>query len=110
MNQKIWALFEERRILLKNLKILEISEFCKKRSLTAYLGVDKNSFYEIVFIRDAKSRLLLKEAAQINEICAKFEQKFQTVIKKRVIFYNSQICSKSLDTLRQNGWRCYDFV
>ncbi|MEH1010087.1 hypothetical protein QM027_03350 [Campylobacter concisus] len=39
-----------------------------------------------------------------------FEEKFQTKIKKRVIFYNSQICSKSLNYFKEQGWSCYDFV
>ena len=61
----------------------------RKRSLEAFFGVDTKNFYEIVFLRSAKSRLLVKEASEIDEICAKFEEKFQTKIKKRVIFYNS---------------------
>ena len=110
MNPKIWPLFEARKILLKDLKSVDLGEFCKRRTLSAYLGVDIKGFYEIVFLREAKSRLLLKEAHEIDEICAKIEQKFQTAIKKRVLFYSSEICSKSLEMLKQNGWRCYDFV
>ncbi|EJP75584.1 MULTISPECIES: hypothetical protein [Campylobacter] len=110
MNPKIWPLFEARKILLKDLKSVDLGEFCKRRTLSACLGVDTKGFYEIVFLREAKSRLLLKEAREIDEICAKIEQKFQTAIKKRVLFYNSEICSKSLEMLKQNGWRCYDFV
>ena len=97
---------------LQNGKITHVktSEFTKKRSLEAFFGVDTKNFYEIVFLRSAKSRLLLKEASEINEICTKFEEKLQTKIKKRVIFYNSQICSKSLNYFKEEGWSCYDFV
>lgn len=109
MNQKIWELFEAKKILLRDLKRLDLSEFTKKRSLEAFFGVDTKNFYEIV-LRSAKSRLLVKEASEIDEICAKFEEKFQTKIKKRVIFYNSQICSKSLKYFKEQGWSCYDFV
>lgn len=110
MNQKIWELFEAKKILLRDLKRLDLSEFTKKRSLEAFFGVDTKNFYEIVFLRNAKSRLLLKEAGEINEICTKFEEKFQIKIKKRVILYNSQICSKSLNYFKEQGWSCYDFV
>ncbi|MEH1010086.1 hypothetical protein QM027_03345 [Campylobacter concisus] len=72
MNQKIWELFEAKKILLRDLKRLDLSEFTKKRSLEAFFGVDTKNFYEIVFLRSAKSRLLLKEASEINEICTKF--------------------------------------
>ncbi|MBR8462419.1 hypothetical protein KDD93_00900 [Campylobacter sp. faydin G-24] len=110
MNKRLCELFEKRQILLKNLQNLDVSEFSKKRSLALYFGVDTKSFYTLVCVRDAKSRLLLKEALKIDEICQKCEVKFNTTIKKRVLFYNSQICSKSLEILNKNGWRCYDFV
>ena len=49
MNQKIWGLFEAKKILLRDLKRLDLSEFTKKRSLEAFFGVDTKNFYEIVF-------------------------------------------------------------
>ena len=47
MNQKIWELFEAKKILLRDLKRLDLSEFTKKRSLEAFFGVDTKNFYEV---------------------------------------------------------------
>ena len=66
MNQKIWELFEAKKILLRDLKRLELSEFTKKRSLEAFFGVYTKKFYEIVFLRIANIRLILKEASEKN--------------------------------------------
>ena len=54
MNQKIWELFEAKKILLRDLKRLELSEFTKKRSLEAFFGVDTKNFKEIVFLISSK--------------------------------------------------------
>lgn len=110
MDQKIYALFEKGKIFLKDLKRVDLSQISAKRSLQAYLGINLKGFYQIVFIRNAKSRLLVKEAREIDEICAKCEEIAQTRITKRAIFFNSAICSKSSEFLKQNGWTCYDFM
>lgn len=110
MSSQIYELFKARKIFLKNLQCVDLAEICKKRSIKAYFGVRLDEFYELILIRNAKSRLLKKEVEELNEICGKIEAKFQTAIKKRTLFYNSQICSKSLEFLKANGWRCYDFV
>ncbi|MBE2985122.1 hypothetical protein CCAL9344_07350 [Campylobacter sp. RM9344] len=110
MNQKICELFEDKKILLRDLRRVDLSEFCKKRLFEAYFGVDTKGYYEIVFIRYAKSRLLKKEALEICELCKRIETKFDTSIRKRTLFFSSQICSKSLEIFKQDGWRTYDFV
>lgn len=110
IDRQIYELFVDKKIVLKNLQRVELGQFCKKRSLEAYFGVRTDGFYEIVFVRRAKSRLLKKEAGELDEICAKIEAKFETAIKKRVLFYDSEICSKSLAMLTASGWRCYDLV
>ena len=68
MNQKIWELFEAKKILLKDIKALNTSEFSTKKTLDIFWGVDNKSFYNLVLLRTAKSRLLRKEALELEEI------------------------------------------
>ena len=110
MNQKIWELFEAKKILLKDIKALNTSEFSTKKTLDIFWGVDEKKFYNLIFLRTAKSRLLRKEALELEEICKKIETKFQISLKKKIIFYSSEICSKALKELQNSKWRCYDFM
>lgn len=110
MDAKTLKIFESNKILLKNLKTLEIAEFSKSRVLSGYFGIDLKGFYNIIFIRAAKSRFLLKDAISLNELCKKYEEKFNTNIKKRMFFYNSQICSKAINELKNTSWKCHDFM
>ncbi|AQW81979.1 hypothetical protein [Campylobacter pinnipediorum] len=110
MNEKVFELFENKKILLRNLQKLNLSEFTKIRTISAYFGVDMKGFYTIVFISVAKSRFMKKNYIFLDDICDKYEKKFDTAIKKRILFYKSNICSKTLHELKSNSWRCYDFV
>ncbi|WP_103572027.1 hypothetical protein [Campylobacter concisus] len=110
MNQKIWELFEAKKILLRDLKTIDTKEFSSKKTLEIFWGVDEKKFYNLIFLRTAKSRLLRKEALELEEICKKIETKFQISLKKKIIFYSSEICSKALKELQKSNWRCYDFM
>lgn len=110
MEKEICKLFEDKKILLKNLKDIDLSKFTKKRTYKCYYGVDTKSFYTIVLIRNAKSRFLLKEFEFIEELHFQICIQTGVNIKKLVCFYNSDICSKTLNAFKQKGWKSYAFV
>lgn len=109
MSSEIYKIFEAHNLVLKDLKQIDLSEFSKKKTLKSAIGIDTKGFYTIVFIREAKSRFLKKEFEDIVKICRKIEEKLGLKIKKRVIFYGSQICSKTQNLIKESGWK-YDAV
>lgn len=110
MDEKILKLFADKNILLKNLKSIDMSEIVKTRTIIGYMGVNLDGFYQIVLIRSAKSKFILKDMDLIEQICLKIENKFDIKIKKRVLFYNSPACKKAINQLIVKNWKCYDFV
>ncbi|MCR4941544.1 MAG: hypothetical protein K5978_01955 [Campylobacter sp.] len=110
MQNEILALFEKKKIYLKGLRQLDFSDILRSKTLEIYFGVDTKSYYTIVFVSKAKSKILRKNSDKFNELCANFEKKFDTAIKKRILFYSSQICQKAKKELENNGWKCYDFM
>ena len=44
MNQKIWELFEAKKILLRDLKTIDTKEFSSKKTLEIFWGVDEKNF------------------------------------------------------------------
>lgn len=108
MDNKICNIFNQNKILLKDLKTLDIKEFSKKRNYQLFLGVDEDGFYNLVFFRDAKSRFVNRELEELKKIIKLIKSKFDTNIVKFTLFYNSPICSK---VLKSNlDWKFYDFM
>ena len=101
MLDKISKLCVREDLLLQKFKTLDIASFTRSRSYGAYFGVDLKSYNVLLFMRDAE--FLLSLASDISASLGK-------VVKKRVLFYNSQMCSKSAKFLKENGFSLYAFV
>lgn len=107
MKQEIYKVLEYKKIVLKNLQQIELCKFSKKRILAAIIGVDRDGFYNLIFFRNSKSRFLKKEFEDIESISEKIIVDIDINIKKKTIFYNSDICSKTIKSLQESGWK-YD--
>lgn len=99
-------LLVKHNIILKKSKNLSLEDF-KTRSYKALLGIDLNSNNVILFFRDAKSRFLKKDSLKLTQMSEILAQKEGRIIKKKIFFYNSEICSKALEILKKSGWKCY---
>lgn len=110
MQDKISALLVDKNLLLKNFKTLDVSKYSKKRSYKIYYGVDLNSYFRLVYLRDASSRLVKKDAEFLVYLDDLVQKDMDKIVKKKLLFYNSAICSKTLKFLKESGWECYDFV
>lgn len=101
----IYKLLSQNSILLPKLAQLELKNFSKKRTLKAYLGVDMKDYYTLIFLRTANGRLLQKEASELEQISSKIQLEKGYSIKKHILFYSSQACSKALAKLKQEGYK-----
>ena len=101
MLDKISKLCVREGLLLQKFQTLDIASFTRSRSYGAYFGVDLKSYNVLLFMRDAE--FLLSLANDISTSLGK-------VVKKRVLFYNSQMCSKSAKFLKENGFSLHAFV
>lgn len=102
----IYELLNSQNILLPKLSALDISSLSSKRTLKAWLGVDTKEYYTLIFLRSAKARLLKKEADELSELSSLIATKQGHAIKKIVLFYHSQACSKAIKSLKELGWCC----
>lgn len=109
MRARIYKIFEDKKIVLKDLKEIDLSKFTNKRTINCASGVDLKGFYTLVFIREAKSRFLKKEFDEILEIYSKIQADLEINFKKKTIFYSSPICSKAQNLMKENGFN-YGFV
>ena len=103
--QEIYQVLEAKKIILKNISWVELDKFTKKKTLIALTGVDMKGFYTLLFFRSAKARFLSKEFEVINEIAGKIADQMSVDFKKKAIFYSSDICSKTANLMKENGYK-----
>ena len=109
MRADVYKIFENKKIVLKDLKEIDLKEFTKKITLRCFEGIDAKGFYNIIFIREAKSRFLKNEFEDILKIYSAIEAKLKINFKKRTLFYNSDICSKTRTLMEEANFK-YDFM
>ncbi len=105
--QEIYQVLEAKKIVLKNLSWTQLDKFTKKKTLAALMGIDMKGFYTLLFFRSAKARFLSKEFEAIDEIASKIAEQTGINFKKKAIFYSSDICSKTVNLMKENGYK-YD--
>lgn len=108
MNNFIANLFSERKLLLRELKTLKMSDFSKKRNYELIYGINAKDYHTLVFVRFSKSKMLQAELENLDLIANCVASKLNIIINKRVLFYNSKICSKL--NKQNNKWKFYDFM
>lgn len=94
-------------IILKKSQSVNLNELFKTRSYECIIGIGLNSKNMILFFRDAKSRFISKDFVKLDEMSQIIINKSGRVIREKLFFYNSKICSKTLALLRENGWKCF---
>ena len=52
----------------------------------------------------------MRDAEFLLSLASNISVSLGKVVKKRVLFYNSQMCSKSAKFLKENGFSLYAFV
>jgi len=99
--QKINQILFDKNIILK--EIQDITPKTRKK-IKVFLGVDmKNSYYLLVEV-STKSRFITKNAKELIEFVSPLSD-INFKKNKKILFLESEICSKSKELLKQNGWR-----
>jgi len=90
----------------KNIILKEIKDITPKtrKKIKVYLGVDMKNYYYLLVELNTKSRFLIKNAKDIIEFVTPLSDiNFKN--NKKIVFIESEICSKAKGYLKQNGWR-----
>lgn len=102
--KKLTNYFTHKNILFKELNPLEPKELNSRKKLDIYTGVGIDSNYYAIFIIDAKSRFIRKNANDLLELYAKLVEYKEHNFKKKILLISSPLCSKAKAFLKENGW------
>ena len=96
--------FVNKNIIFKELNEVAVKDLKSRKKIKIYdgIGIDKN--YYAIFILDAKSRFLRKNANDLMELCNKLISLKSHNYKKKELLISSPLCSHAKKLLNDNGW------
>jgi len=102
--------FLEKKILFKKIKTIAPTTLNSRKKIDIYFAIDIKGYYNAIILINKKSRILQKEADEIDTIANRLQEYFQCCIKKRyLLLHHAPICSKASKKLIDLGWKIYDF-
>ena len=102
--------FKKRGVLFRTLEALDPKALGIKKRLELFEGVNLEGAFVLVMKIARKSRLLQKDAQQLELLAKEIESKLAHRFKYRYLIIQAPICSKAKRWLEENGWRVYAFV
>jgi hypothetical protein len=102
--KEILHLLQEKKLLFKKLKPIELKALGSRKKIDLYLGVDLKKYYACIIHINKKSKILSKEALELMEFHKKLELLNDSKIKKKYIYIQAPLCSKAKALLKEEKW------
>lgn len=95
---------EKKDLIFKNLEIVETKNLGSRKKIDIFSGTSLNSDYIAIFKIDSKSRFLIKNAQELEELFVKLKAYKGHNFKKKYAIINSPLCSKAKTLLEDLKW------
>lgn len=79
-----------------------------RKKLLIFSGVDRKSFYHLIFSPQQKSRFIVKHVHEIIELAHKLELHVEHCYKYKHLLLQAPLCSKAALLLHESGWKVYE--
>lgn len=96
--------YRKKEILFKDIKKVEPKELGSRKKIEIYSATSADSKYYAIFILEAKSRFLRKNADDLMELCEKLSSFEDHNFKHKELLISSPLCSKAKKYLQENKW------
>jgi hypothetical protein len=103
--KKLTEYFNKNDILFKEIKEVFPKELGSRKKIEIYVATSINKEYYAIFIVDAKSRFIRKNANDLIELYNKLVDFQDHNFKKKELFISSPLCSKAKKYLQDEKWR-----
>ena len=109
--KELTTYFTKKDIIFKQINETIPKELGSRKKIRIYNATSVESKYYAIFILDAKSRFLRKNADDLILLCEKLAIHLDHNFKKKVLLISSPLCSKARAYLKENKWSVYiDFM
>ena len=103
--KKLTTYYTNKNILFFFFKQIFPKEIASRKKLDIYAATSIDSNFYAIFIIDAKSRFIRKNADDLMELCEKLASHLDHNFKKKELLISSPLCSKAKEYLKQNDWK-----
>ncbi len=94
--------------LFKSLTPIAPKALGSRKRIAIYLGVDTEGFYAALFHLAKKSRVLRKEAGEIEALYDALVSYNGAHIPRKIILIDAPLCSKAKALLEERGWKVWN--
>ena len=94
----------DKDILFKEIKEVSVKDLGSRKKIKIYVATSVLKDYYAIFLIDAKSRFIRKNAEDLLVLCEKLAQFEEHNFKKKELLIKSPLCSKAKKFLRENKW------
>jgi len=109
--KKLTTYFVNKNTIFKELNEIQPKELKSRKKVQIYSGVGVDKNYYAIFVLDAKSRFLRKNANELMDMCNRLIDLKKHNYKKKILLISSPLCSHAKQLLKDNGWSInIDFV
>lgn len=96
--------FVNKNTIFKELNEIEPKKLGSRKKIRIYDGIGIDKKYYAIFILDAKSRFLRKNANDLMDMCNKLIYLKGHNYKKKILLISSPLCSHAKKLLIENDW------
>lgn len=97
----------DKNIIFKSIEEIQPKALNSRKKIEIYSAIGIDSNYYAIFILEAKSRFLRKNANELLDMFAKLVAHKEHNFKKKVLLISSPLCSKAKTFLNENGFNVY---
>ena len=92
-------------ILCPKLEPISPKELNSRKKISCFFGVNRDRYFCFIILVSKKSRVLKKEAMELEELWERAKTLKDTNIPNKTLLLKAPICSKALNLLEELGWR-----
>lgn len=96
--------FTNKNTLFKDIKQISPKELGSRKKIDIFVATSIKSEYYAIFVVEAKSRFIRKNANDLIELCEKLAQYMGHNFKKKELLISSPLCSKAKEFLKEEKW------
>ena len=103
--KKLTAYYLNKDILFKDIKSINPKEIKSRKKLDIFISTSIAKEYYSIFIINAKSRFLKKNADDLMMLCEKLKIYADHNFRHKELLISSPLCSKAKKYLQDNKWK-----
>ncbi len=107
--KEIVEFLASKKLVCRRLKAIAPKELGSRKRVEIYLGVALDDYYCTIMVLKKKSRVLRKEAEELEKLHNLLCEKVGAAIKRKYLLIDAPLCSKAAALLEERGWRIYRF-